>query len=282
MAKTDKKSGLFTPLISVFDSRSNEMSRRVHMHDTLQLLAGISGTLEISIDSKKINLRVGDVIIIKNRVPHSTRAILPFTTTIAISLSPALAIPALSCELTDDLADVLTDSQERYVYMRREDAATAEAFSIITKMSDEATKKEGNYTLFIEGYTKILLGTLQRNQKLCAVSCNTESIKRIYPVFEYAESNYSQDISLEEISSKLGMSREYFCRCFKKATGLPFIDYLNTIRVKRAEYMLMTAKKSISEISDEIGFSSVSYFTRVFKNITNSTPSYYKNIEYLA
>lgn len=281
----DKKE-LLKAKLSVLDNKTRQAygkkSAELHIHDDVQILAGSSGILEISVNSKKCNLRVGDVMIIKSRVPHSVKPILPFTSTLAIQ------IPTEDMFFTDFpknhsvLALALTQGEEDYIYLRRENEITAEIFSTLTRMSEENSKEDASRALFTDGYTKILLGLLHRNGIISDLSTSFDkvAVAKLHTVFEHVEENLSREISLEEAATLNGMNREYFCRFFKKASGITFVDYVNFVRIFRAQELLISTQESISDISDSLGFSSVSYFTRVFKNITNTTPAYYRNIKY--
>ena len=272
--------------ISLLDNKARQLegkkSAALHIHDEAQILAGSSGILEVTVAAKRINLRVGDVMIIKSRVPHSVKPILPFTATVVIQARPDELFPARFDKTNCYLALALQKNEKDFIFLRREDSATAEIFEIITRMNEENSKKQKSYALFTNGYMKILAGLLQRNNVLSAPQppLNTDALAKLSAVFEHVEKNISREISLEEAASVLGMNREYFCRLFKKSTGLTFIDYTNFVRIHLAEELLISTQKSISEISDGLGFSSVSYFTRVFKNITDITPANYRNIKH--
>ena len=90
MEKIMNKKDFSGTKISLLDNKTREMGNKkstdMHIHDDVQLLAGNSGILEVSIASKKINLRVGDIMLINSRTPHSVRPILPFTTTAVIQI----------------------------------------------------------------------------------------------------------------------------------------------------------------------------------------------------
>ena len=272
--------------ISILDNKTRQTfgakSTVVHRHNEAQILAGSSGILEISVNSKKCNLRVGDVMIIKSRVPHSVKPILPFTSTMVAS------IPAASLFFTDfptnhpTLTAALIQNEKDFIYLRREDETTAEIFSNINKMYEESSKEDAARTLFTEGYSKIMLGLMHRNRIITDISdrIDKKATAKLDAVFEHVEKNLSREISLEEVATLNGMNREYFCRFFKKSCGITFVDYVNFARVYRAQELLISTQESIADISESLGFSSVSYFTRVFKNITNMTPAYYRNIKY--
>ena len=128
----------------------------------------------------------------------------------------------------------------------------------------------------------ILLGTLYRNNILINIEegYDKDAVKKIWPTIQYIENNYNKELSLEKLASTLNMNREYFCRIFKKATGITPVEYINYVRVWKAENLLTTTHASILEISMEVGFSSVSYFNRVFKKLRGTTPSAYRGILY--
>ena len=85
-----------------------------------------------------------------------------------------------------------------------------------------------------------------------------------------------KNLSLDEISEELYLSKYYLCRIFKEYTGFTITEYINTYRIKKATQLLENSNESISSISVILGFESVSYFERVFKKIMNVTPLKYK------
>ena len=267
--------------ISLLGNRSDEFSSLMHIHKDMQILVGSSGILEVVHNSKKHNLRVGDVIIIKRRTPHISRAILPFTSTISITIGAKYLFSPTFENISESLALALTESDKEFIYLRREDKTTEEIVSVITKMHEESIKKEKNHPLFIDGYMKILLGTLYRHEVIPNPldNCDPLSIKKLYQAFEYIDNNYSHEISLEEIATTLGMNREYFCRLFKKTINMTFVDYTNLTRTNRAVELLISSQLSMAEISENLGFSSISYFSRVLKNITNKTPASFQKLK---
>lgn len=93
---------------------------------------------------------------------------------------------------------------------------------------------------------------------------------------EFIEDNYSEEISLEQVARVVNTSTFYFCKIFKKATGLTFTEYLTTIRIERAKEMLLSPHIRISEAAFAVGFQSLSQFNRAFKKIIGSSPTEYR------
>jgi AraC-like DNA-binding protein len=71
-------------------------------------------------------------------------------------------------------------------------------------------------------------------------------------------------------------SRFYFCKQFRKATGLNLIEFISRTRVEKAKALLINHNLRISEIAFEIGFQSLTHFNRAFKKIAGQSPSAYR------
>lgn len=93
---------------------------------------------------------------------------------------------------------------------------------------------------------------------------------------EYVFNEFQSDISLDNIAKRVCISKYHFAREFRKATGHTFVDFLNGVRCENAKQLLEKTNKSISEIYSECGFSSSSYFCRMFKVYTGVTPLRYR------
>ena len=72
------------------------------------------------------------------------------------------------------------------------------------------------------------------------------------------------------------MSTFYFCKTFKKTTGLNFTHYVSRVRVEKSKSLLLNRNYRISEIAYEVGFQSLTHFNRVFKRIAGESPTHYR------
>jgi AraC-like DNA-binding protein len=93
---------------------------------------------------------------------------------------------------------------------------------------------------------------------------------------EYILEHQSEKISLGIVAKAVNMSAFYFCKMFKKATGINFTDYLTRVRIERARNLLLNPNLRISEIGFEVGFQSLTHFNRVFKKIAGQSPTDYR------
>lgn len=103
------------------------------------------------------------------------------------------------------------------------------------------------------------------------------SLAKINTVFTYITENYSEQISADMLSAKLGMSQTKFSRFFRKATGNSFTDFVNHIRVNKACQLLMNTDKYVTNICYDVGFNNVANFNRRFLEIKGVTPKEFRS-----
>lgn len=104
---------------------------------------------------------------------------------------------------------------------------------------------------------------------------NKKEQKRLSLIYDYIDSHYKQRITITEVSSLVNLSKEAFCRYFKKMTRLTFVEFLNHYRVNQAK-RLLRLDLNITEVCYESGFEGLSYFNRTFKKYTGNTPSLFR------
>lgn len=98
---------------------------------------------------------------------------------------------------------------------------------------------------------------------------------RIRHVFTYIDRNYSRSITLAEVAELSHLSREAFCRYFKRMTNYSFTEFLNRYRVSQSKNMLMNGY-SVTDACYACGFGSLSYYNRIFRKVTDENPSTFK------
>ena len=102
---------------------------------------------------------------------------------------------------------------------------------------------------------------------------NSDKIKKVY---DYIQENFSETITLNEISALVNMSPVSFNRFIKKRTAQTFVHYLNDTRISFASRWLLETDLSIGEISFKCGFNNIANFNRLFKKTKNCTPKEFK------
>jgi len=97
---------------------------------------------------------------------------------------------------------------------------------------------------------------------------------------EYIDKNYEHEITLMDVAKAVNVSPQYFSKLFKDETNKNFIEYLTSVRIKKAKEFLEAGELSVKEICYKIGYGDPNYFSRIFKKITGYTPSEYKEIRH--
>ena len=94
---------------------------------------------------------------------------------------------------------------------------------------------------------------------------------------KYISEHCCDDISLETVAKNIYVSPVYICRVFKEQTGQNFIDYLTDMRMQKAMELLKDGRLKVYEVSDAVGYKSLKYFYKLFKQYTGTTPTEYRN-----
>lgn len=105
---------------------------------------------------------------------------------------------------------------------------------------------------------------------------NEDSLYKFKDVTDYINENYTSNLSMIEFSERSGMDSSNFSRCFRKATGINFTEYVNHVRINRACHLLSETDKYIGTIGYDVGYNNVSNFNRRFVEIKKITPSEYR------
>lgn len=92
-------------------------------------------------------------------------------------------------------------------------------------------------------------------------------------MMDYVHHHYAEEITLESLSKKLYLSRNYLNQIFKKATGETFTNYLIRVRMEKAKALLIEGKLMIYEIAEKVGYKNVPYFSSIFKKYNGISPS---------
>ena len=93
---------------------------------------------------------------------------------------------------------------------------------------------------------------------------------------QFITAHQTEELSLDQVAKSVNTSKFYFCKMFKKATGINFTDYLSRVRTERAKNLLLNPNLRVSEIAYEVGFQSLTHFNRVFKRILGRSPTDYR------
>ncbi|MDR2024260.1 MAG: helix-turn-helix domain-containing protein, partial [Hungatella sp.] len=108
-------------------------------------------------------------------------------------------------------------------------------------------------------------------------SYSKETTHDILKIKNYIDNHFSKSIIVSDMAQKANLSYGYFSHSFRDIVGVSFSDYLINIRIEKAKEYLITTHQSISQISNDVGYTDEKYFSRVLKKMTGYTPSGYRN-----
>lgn len=137
-------------------------------------------------------------------------------------------------------------------------------------------KAENSNVLFelarmTESYIVLILNKNESNKKRNGTPWIVRDLK------QYIETKFSESISLKDCAALYFVNEKYLGRIFQKNIGMSFHKYLNRIRCENAKRRLKNESRTVTEIALECGYSDVTYFNRVFKQLYGLTPEKYRN-----
>ncbi len=124
------------------------------------------------------------------------------------------------------------------------------------------------------GYTVALMGLIFKY--LPTEKTNVECSRAMRSVIDYCVRNYNCELSLGLLAEELHMSKYYISHLFGKEFNMKFNDYINSLRVSAACRLLCDTSKSITEISEEVGFATARTFNRAFSKQYKLSPTEYR------
>lgn len=114
------------------------------------------------------------------------------------------------------------------------------------------------------------------NKLIPELSTNVSS-SSFYEILKYIHTNY-EDVTLDILSDKFNYHRNYLSHMIKKETGMTLSEHIQNVRLEKAKGLLTSTNQNILDISQNVGYTDVSYFNRIFKKIYNITPKEYRKI----
>lgn len=123
---------------------------------------------------------------------------------------------------------------------------------------------------------KLILMTFRFTKNITpktALASSPAAFERLRTIITYVEENFRGSLSLQEAADKLGFTKEYFCRFFRKNMGMSFLEYVNEVRLSHIYYDLIHSDTPVSVLTAENGFTNQKLFNRTFKELYGCTPS---------
>lgn len=144
--------------------------------------------------------------------------------------------------------------------------------SIAEDILTEMQERRPNYTTCVRSLMEVFMCKLSRHTSEMA-GLSGEKPFHIAPALRYVDAHYMEDFSIDDLAAICRMSTSYFRRVFTETMRMGPLEYLNRTRIHRACAMLQMSDTSILQVSEAVGFTSLSSFNRHFSAVMSQTPT---------
>lgn len=233
-----------------------------HSHAYSEIFFVLDGKGFFHLHEKKTPIHRGMIILINSNVQH-TESSHPDSELEYAALSVDNLIFAFP-QIKKDENVFFLDFQKEYNTLS----------DYIAKIEYESSKKDPFWQYALQTHLNSYILHLLRSSNLLALPVQTE--KRPNPMAKvhlYLTANYDEDITLDKMADMFSMNKYYLAHAFKSTYGSSLIHTLNQIRCQQARHLLQDTDYSINDIASSVGYNSNSYFTKIYHQFYNETPS---------
>ena len=260
-------------------TRGGAVAAQAHIHESIELLYAKAGSFTVLLDGSELSFCAGDLILFpSNSLHYVTAGDSEENSYYVIKVKPSLLLDLASAR--EGAAYLLRFSLnrpgERYLWKAsalREGAIPEALRRLISEYESGGYARALAMKLYVAELLLAILRDGEASYESAGDARGDEITGRIYAAVLYLRNHFNEDVDVSTLASQMGISYSYFSRSFARITGKSFKEYLNHTRVNYAERLLLTTRKSVTEISALCGYNNVSYFISVYKRLKGTTPS---------
>jgi AraC-like DNA-binding protein len=250
-----------------------------HFHNEYEIYYLLEGERYYFIDNQTYYVKKGSMVFIdRNKIHKTAGANTHYHDRILIQFLEDDVGPLLSMAFDINIASFfskhfgileLNDNGQRYVE------------NLIFGIIDEMRKRHTSHEYLIRAkLAELLIFAIRckkgENTTFQVEIVKTEKHRKIHEIADYITQNYDTKISLEDLSKHFFVSKCYLSRIFKEVTGFTVNEYINIVRITKAQVLLESMEYSITEIAEMLGYDSITYFEKVFKKYIEKSPLKYR------
>lgn len=241
----------------------NKIDFPLHLHISLELFYVIKGEIKAKIGGEQYTVRTGELALI---FPNTTHDYLTVSKQEDTEYIMIIASPLL----TDDFKNSLLSSHPINPIVSSENLHK-DAIYAIKSLLDESCESERLKKLFVQLILTRVFSqiTLESNKNLLPQDITAQ-------IISYISEHFTENISLDFLSKKFGISRYQISRIFSNTIEVKYNDYLNTLRIWFAKTLLENTNQDILSIGFDCGFENQQTFNRVFKSHCGVSPKQYR------
>ncbi len=261
------------PLLVLHGERwhiSDVKADRLHFHNCLEI--GVCHTHEGRLDfgDHSVTYKAEDFTLIARNYPHTT-----YSTHGGKSLWSYIFVDLdefFKSRVIMSSSGSLLPSLSYYIGNK---ATSPKLYSYIMAVIEEMTEKQPDYTTCVTGLMTAILVEITRLCEHASPAQKTipnSSMLSIHPALNYIHDNYTQQFPIELLADMCHLSVTHFRRTFNTIMGISPLEFINNTRIEHACLLLSSTDSSILEISELVGFHSVSSFNRAFVKLMDIPP----------
>lgn len=258
-----------------------------HFHYYIEILYALSGNFQVYLNGSYHKFAVGDIVLINSRDVHQIEALsADGGSYIVVRFLPDLIYNGMS-QSHFEMKYVLPFITENSNYEKVITSSHLTGTQIPNLMQEiicESETQTYGYELAIKNHiSQIFLWILRywnagEKNPLTPGPSDYLLQLQLAPALTYMTENYEKPISAGEMAVLCNLSYSYFSRSFNRLLQMKFNDYLNYIRIREAEKLLVSTAMTITEIAVAVGFSTTSYFIKQFKLYKHISPKQYQKL----
>lgn len=256
-----------------------DLSSALHIHDEIEIVYILQGTLSLWIENKTHALKKNDIVIINRLIPHQFFDN-NLTKVILLQFKPAMVYEGNKAIDIKYLKPFIYNREFTYFVSPCDTPAMTEMVNVIKEIEQKIHERDVAYDLAVESLLIQLLYLMHHseifNMKIAESSKQNHDLQRFSILLKYMDDHYNELITLEQACVITRLDYHYFSRAFKEKTGQSFVEYLSFIRILKAQTLLCETDEAIATIAEKVGIPNISYFNRKFKSQNGMTPSEYR------
>lgn len=235
-----------------------------HTHTHMELFYIVGGKGQFLIEDQLYPVNANNLVIINPNVTHTE-----------VSLN---AQPLEYIVLGIDGLELVTGETSNGQFNILDHFESVEISSCLRNILREMELKNTGYEDICQAYMEILIIRLMRSIDL-AVPTDPQlgsGNRQCAAVKRYIDLHFKESLTLEQLSQEAHMNKYYLAHAFKREYGVSPINYMTSRRIEESKYLLAETDLSMSQIAQLLGFSSLSYFSQVFRRTQSITPMEYR------
>jgi len=279
----EKSDALNTPIeCFVFNANNESFPVRPHWHYFYEIIYMLEGTAQINCNESSYFLSEGDMIILPSKSVHSIFAAEKGALEYAVlkfDINKFNASSAYAPKIRSIFSQA--ESVGMNIYFPQETAEKMGCGEYFSNCLGEIEGRRYGYDLMLKTEIYGLLMSIVREWLSCGLVIDSsllasEKVFDVDTITEYIDQSMNENPRVSEIAAKCGMSYSCFAKKFREVYGMSCKEYIERMRIFKAEEFLLFTDHDLNFISQETGFSDCSHMIKSFKQLRGITPKQFR------